>query len=94
MVFIDLEKAYDSIPQCIIWAGLEAKGVSRSHIEAIRDMFDGASTNITYKNTFYSSFTEFLSLVVEHSYNGPTKIIYVWLSFVPKFIRSFLIGSR
>ena len=46
MVFIDLEKAYDSIPRCIIWESLEAKGVSRSHIEAIRDMCDGASTNI------------------------------------------------
>ena len=46
MVFIDLEKAYDSIPRCIIWESLEAKGVSRSHIEVIRDMYDGASTNI------------------------------------------------
>ena len=46
MVFIDLEKAYDRIPRCIIWESLEAKGVSRSHIEAIRDMYDGASTNI------------------------------------------------
>ena len=37
---------YDSIPRCIILESLEAKGVSRSHIEAIRDMYDGASTNI------------------------------------------------
>ena len=41
MVFIDLEKAYDSIPRCIIWECLEA-----NHIEVIRDMYDGASTNM------------------------------------------------
>ena len=46
IVFIDLEKGYNNIPRCIIWESLEAKGVSRSHIEAIRDMCDGASTNI------------------------------------------------
>ena len=46
MEFIDLEKAYDSIPRYIIWDSLEAKGVSRSHIEAIRDMYNGSSTNI------------------------------------------------
>ena len=46
MVFIDSEKAYDSIPRYTIWESLEAKGVSWSHIEAIRDMYNRASTNI------------------------------------------------
>ena len=46
MVFIDLEKDYDSIPRYTIWESLVAKGVSRSHIEAIRDKYNRASTNI------------------------------------------------
>ena len=41
MVFIDLEKAYDSIPQYIIWESLEKKGISRSHVDVIRNMYDG-----------------------------------------------------
>ena len=45
-MFIALEKSYDSIPRYNIWDSLEAKAVSWSHIEAIRDMYDGASANI------------------------------------------------
>ena len=46
MVFIDLEKAYDSIPRRIIWDSLKAKGISLRYIEVIQDMYDNASTNI------------------------------------------------
>ena len=46
MVFIDLEKAYDSIPRYIIQESLEKKGISWCHIDVIRDMYDGKSTNI------------------------------------------------
>ena len=46
MVFIDLEKAYDSIPRDIAWDSLKARGMSQCYIEAIRDMYDRVSTNI------------------------------------------------
>ena len=46
MVFIDLEKAYDSIPQHIIWDSLKARGISLRYIEILRDMYDSVSTNI------------------------------------------------
>ena len=46
MVYIDLEKAYDSVPRNIIWDGLKTKDISRTHIEAIRDIYDGVATNI------------------------------------------------
>ena len=46
MVFIVLEKDSDNIPRYTIWENLEPKGFSRSHIEATRDMYNGASTNI------------------------------------------------
>ena len=38
MVFIDLEKAYDSIPRRVIWDSLKARGISSVYIETIRDM--------------------------------------------------------
>ena len=46
MVFIELEKAYDSISRCVIWDSLKARGISSVYIEAIRDMYDRVSTNI------------------------------------------------
>ncbi|XP_057543440.1 uncharacterized protein LOC130821668 [Amaranthus tricolor] len=46
MVFIDLEKAYDSILQHVIWDSLKARGICSVYIEAIRDMYDRVSTNI------------------------------------------------
>ena len=46
LVFIDLEKAYDSIPRSIVWDSLKNRGLSRRYIEVIHDMYDRVSTNI------------------------------------------------
>ena len=46
MVFIDLEKAYDSIPRRAIWDCLKVRGIYSVYMEAIRDMYDRVSTNI------------------------------------------------
>ena len=46
MVFINLEKAYDSIPRRFIWESLKARGISSVYIEAIGDMYDRVSTSI------------------------------------------------
>ena len=45
LVFIDLEKASDSIPRNIIWDHLSVKRVLRTDIEATRDMYEGATTS-------------------------------------------------
>ena len=45
-MFIDLEKAYDSIPRSIVWDSLKNRGISQRYIEVIQDMYDRVSTNI------------------------------------------------
>ncbi|KAL6545049.1 hypothetical protein OROHE_009956 [Orobanche hederae] len=44
MVFIDLEKAYDSIPRDAIWRSLEERRVSSPYVRAIKDMYSQART--------------------------------------------------
>ena len=46
MVFIDLEKAYDSIQQSVVWDSLKGEGISQRYIDVIQDMYDRVSTHI------------------------------------------------
>ncbi|GJZ56632.1 hypothetical protein Tco_0611825 [Tanacetum coccineum] len=47
LAFIDLEKAYDSVPRDLIWKTLIDKGESRRYIKVIRDMYNGAKTRLS-----------------------------------------------
>ncbi|GKB15750.1 hypothetical protein Tco_0849673, partial [Tanacetum coccineum] len=44
LAFIDLEKAYDSVPRDLIWKTLIDKGAPRRYIKVIKDMYNGAKT--------------------------------------------------
>jgi hypothetical protein len=46
MVFIDLEKAYDRVPRNLIWWVLKKRNVPRGYIEILKDMYEGAITNV------------------------------------------------
>ncbi len=40
MIFINLEKAYDSIPRDILWRVLEQRRVSIRYIQVLKDMYE------------------------------------------------------
>ena len=46
MVFIDLKKAYDRVPRDILWWALMRKGISLRYVDLIKDMYEGAITNV------------------------------------------------
>ncbi|GKE88857.1 retrovirus-related pol polyprotein LINE-1 [Tanacetum coccineum] len=41
MAFLDLEKAYDSVPRELVWRTLIDKGTPRRYLRVIRDMYEG-----------------------------------------------------
>ncbi|CAH9123913.1 unnamed protein product [Cuscuta epithymum] len=47
LVFIDLEKAYDRVPQEVLWWSLIRKGISREYISIIMDMYEDCTTSVS-----------------------------------------------
>ncbi|GJV64586.1 retrovirus-related pol polyprotein LINE-1 [Tanacetum coccineum] len=46
MAFLDLEKAYDSVPRELVWKTLIDKGTPRRYSRVIKDMYEGAKTRV------------------------------------------------
>jgi len=46
MDFINLEKAYDKVPRYLIWWVLNKRNVPRHYIEIIKNIYEGAVTNV------------------------------------------------
>uniref|UniRef100_A0A1W7R9N5 Endonuclease-reverse transcriptase HmRTE-e01 n=1 Tax=Hadrurus spadix TaxID=141984 RepID=A0A1W7R9N5_9SCOR len=44
MTFLDLEKAYDSVPRERVWRALKEKKISKELIEMIKDMYEGCKS--------------------------------------------------
>ncbi|GKB46415.1 ataxia telangiectasia mutated family protein [Tanacetum coccineum] len=57
LAFLDLEKAYDSVPCELVWRTLRDKGTPRRYSGVIKDMYEGVKTRVqtTMGNTEFFS---------------------------------------
>ena len=46
MAFVDLEKAFDRVPQKVVWWALKYLGVDERIVSVIKAMYEDASTKV------------------------------------------------
>ncbi|XP_068222145.1 uncharacterized protein [Palaemon carinicauda] len=56
IVFIDIEKAYDRVPRQDIWRCLRERGTPEKYVRLIRNMYEGAGTQIRTSVGFTETF--------------------------------------
>ena len=56
LVFIDLAKAYDSIPLCKLWQTMESQGISTTYIRAVRQLYDNMTSAIKIRGRVTKEF--------------------------------------
>ena len=74
LCFLDLRKAFDTVPRKILFAKLEALGIDGKFLEVIRDLFTGTIARVRIADHYSPSF-EIQSGVMQGSKLGPLLFI-------------------
>ena len=56
MLFIDLQKTYDSVPSQALWHALESYGIPESRLQMIHSLHDCMKAEVTVNNRVASEF--------------------------------------
>ena len=56
MVFVDLEKAYDTVPREVLWRCMRKHNIPAGHLRLVQDMYQGATTRVKYKRGWSEHF--------------------------------------
>ena len=74
VVFIDLEKAYDTIPRDLIWYFLRRKNVSEAFIDIIKDM---CQDSITLVSTTVGETEEIETKIDIHQGSALSRLLFI-----------------
>ena len=76
MVFVDLEKAYDTVPREVLWKCMRKRYIPEVYIGLVQDMYQGATTRVKFKRGINEHFEVVIGL---HQGSGLSPFVFIVL---------------